>query len=146
MHLMIITCLLYKEKDKCFVALFLGGAGGTPAPRRAQNFFEICTYDIAACGGDDNSLQSCRQCHKYYGVSCGAATTKTAAKPPVPICDSKAYSSRQGEKIAAPDTAYKNVVSGAAVVICATCVQALTCRNCPRWQGSPTSIHHIPLW
>ena len=38
------------------------------------------------------------QCHKYYGVSCGAATTKTAAKPPVPLCDSKAYSSRQGAK------------------------------------------------
>lgn len=68
-----------------------------------------CTYDIAVCGGANCSSQSSRQCHKYYGViscvSCGAATTKTAAKPPSPLCDSKAYSSRQGVKKAAPDTA-----------------------------------------
>ena len=89
MHLLIITCLLYKEKDKCFVALFLGGAWGKPAPRRAPVLMILlgkCPWEFG------------KQCHKYYGVSCGAATTKTAAKPPVSLCDSKAYSSRQGAK------------------------------------------------
>lgn len=37
----------------CFV---FRGAGGKPAPRRALHFFEMRTYDIAACGGDDSSL------------------------------------------------------------------------------------------
>lgn len=64
-----------------------------------------CTYDIAVCGGANCSSQSSRQCHKYYGVSCGIATTKTAAKPPSPLCDSKAYSSRQEAKKAVLDTA-----------------------------------------
>lgn len=81
-------------------------AGEKPAFRRKAIPSEsACTYDIAACGGDYCSSQSSRQCHKYYGVSCGIATTKTAAKPPVTLCESKAYSSRQGAKKAVPDTA-----------------------------------------
>ena len=74
----------------CFV---FRGCRGNACPSESA-----CTYDIAVCGGANCSSQSSRQCHKYYGVSCGAATTNSAAKPPVSLCDSKAYSSRQGAK------------------------------------------------
>lgn len=79
--------------DMNFFREFNRGCRGNACPSESA-----CTYDIAACGGDYCSSQSSRQCHKYYGVSCGIATTKTAAKPPSPLCDSKAYSSRQGAK------------------------------------------------
>ena len=67
-----------------------GSAEGTAAPRRAS-----CTYDMKPV-----------ECHKYYGVSCGKATTKRAAAPPA-VCVSKAYGSRQGAKGSISETAKK---------------------------------------
>ena len=62
MHLLIITCLLYKEKDKCFVALFIGGAGGKPAFRsKAIPSESACTYDVSRGAATANlAAELCR--------------------------------------------------------------------------------------
>lgn len=108
----------------CFV---FRGCRGKACPSESA-----CTYDIAACGGADWPLRGSRQCHKYYGLVVAQPRLKRRQSRLLRFATAKRMAPDREQKKAAPDTAYKNVVSGAAVVIGATCVQALTFRNCPR--------------